>query len=453
MGFSNGILTFPFKKIALNGQGDLQRALQSSNMSQYNLIKTAGKINAMAKYKAFRNANPVFANSTAWNNARVAARYGMSSPQNSNFTPKTVTISPPYTYERPRGVVSGQYTEWLRAEDFVKDTSSTNVGYDANAVVPLAIELPAGITLNEEIPILIYKDSGVNNCAAVRTYGFWAADRSLSISEILTGSSSFLNYYITFCIYDLTNNDGDVSPTVVVTKYKFGDLSDVSYIMLCPAGKTESGVVFPQIPLLTENGRATHDFRVIICLNPATPIQGQEYQILPNTTVCYSLGFDAERRFDVVDSSASSSSSVNMLTGAFVTTGISLTQVSGYSSDIWDKWQLSGTINCTVSSEAGWASDDQTNMTVELNLLTQNGMIGTNDPQGEDASPTKDMEVIINIPKGQQTNLQRSLTNLSGVYMYFPKSAGANARHLQVSGRFSKGGNRKAFTNTLDITP
>lgn len=52
MGLSNGILTAPFTKIAANGQGDLQRALNSALMSQTSLM-TVPVPNKWAKFQPF----------------------------------------------------------------------------------------------------------------------------------------------------------------------------------------------------------------------------------------------------------------------------------------------------------------------------------------------------------------------------------------------------------------
>lgn len=52
MGFQNNILTAPFTKIAANGNGDLQKAIGSSSLSQYDLMVTnENKFNKWARYK------------------------------------------------------------------------------------------------------------------------------------------------------------------------------------------------------------------------------------------------------------------------------------------------------------------------------------------------------------------------------------------------------------------
>lgn len=81
MGLSNGILTYPFTKIATNGNGDLQRALgvSSTGMTQANLFAN-GNINKWSKKKAFCHST-IFTDKYTDNNSQrlaglKAAYYG-----------------------------------------------------------------------------------------------------------------------------------------------------------------------------------------------------------------------------------------------------------------------------------------------------------------------------------------------------------------------------------------
>ena len=79
----DGVLYYPFTKIAANGNGDLQRALGKSDLSQYNLFISGGaNVNPWAKYKAFENSTNVFsryndAGTSDRDLALKAANYGL----------------------------------------------------------------------------------------------------------------------------------------------------------------------------------------------------------------------------------------------------------------------------------------------------------------------------------------------------------------------------------------
>ena len=70
MGWSSHKLTYPFTKIAANGSGDLQRALQRSDLSQATLFAN-GTVNKWAYSKAFKYSGAI---TDRYNAARTSAR-------------------------------------------------------------------------------------------------------------------------------------------------------------------------------------------------------------------------------------------------------------------------------------------------------------------------------------------------------------------------------------------
>jgi len=139
MGLTNGILTAPFTKIAANGNGDLQVALERRNIQSE--IQLVGDVNAQggpvdkiklwAKFKPFKSSTINYPfdptqttpelRSPERTADRVAANYGLSAP--ATATSVAGVFGSGWTYNKP---VVG--TDPLRALDFD--------GYDTNASAP-----------------------------------------------------------------------------------------------------------------------------------------------------------------------------------------------------------------------------------------------------------------------------------------------------------------------------
>jgi len=146
MGLSNDILTYPFTKIAANGSGDLQRALETSVTSHIQLVgdvdangADAGRIKTMARYKPFQNSTMNFASDSDRENARKSARYGMRAPTSlgSITWSNNAMVVPTYQYLKP---VAGSNP--LRAMDFIRNTSGSEMsGYSKNVVAPIALQV------------------------------------------------------------------------------------------------------------------------------------------------------------------------------------------------------------------------------------------------------------------------------------------------------------------------
>lgn len=133
MGFSGGILTYPFTKIAANGNGDLQQALGTGSLSQAAMMTgQAGTINKWSKYKPFRHSTiytdryngPGQQVTTQREAAIRAANFGLVAPTMYNNIESTRNTE--WTYEIPRA----NSTDVLQALDFEH--------YYKNAVPPAA---------------------------------------------------------------------------------------------------------------------------------------------------------------------------------------------------------------------------------------------------------------------------------------------------------------------------
>jgi len=90
MGWSNHVLSFPFTKIAANGQGDLQLALHTGSLSQTAMMTgAAGIINMWSMHKGFKDSHIFSDRYGDTNSARLAAlqdkNYGMIAPYEMNF--------------------------------------------------------------------------------------------------------------------------------------------------------------------------------------------------------------------------------------------------------------------------------------------------------------------------------------------------------------------------------
>lgn len=429
---STKVLTAPFTKIAANGQGDLQKALSSSLMSQIRLF-TETNINPMAKYKPIKSNKPSI---TAAD--REAARYGMSEP--SYFYPNSYAIPDAWTYNRP---TAENPNEWLRALDFD--------GYDAQAVPPLAMEVPGGLRVAEPFGILMWKDSYVNNYLSSRMTNRWWADRSLSIAELLgSGLNDYNNYWVSFVFY-LYNTAGTSiqDACLVATNKKFGNMLGADVFMFCPQGDgtqdgdyIESGVHYPVIPMLQSTAHVGRKFAIVSCLSSTGPSDptSYAYQVLPNNYSCIPLGFDARHRWDYAIETAESAKAIDMLTGVF-NTGPTLTFIRQHDGG-WNEYSCSAWVSADITSADGWQG---TSAMVHVSATAPGGMFGAVPGSGgEYGEYVEDVGILV--PSGGHTNT-RQLVQLPNVFIY------KDAPHtVIVTAKFTQNGNEKAFNNTLTIS-
>lgn len=125
---TDGILYYPFTKIAKNGQGDFQRALHSSKMKQSELF--AVPMNIWAMHKGFRDSRGKFAFDRTQSTpalrsperiaAALAANYGLVIPRYALADFKT-HYSDTWTYNRPRGTSYGEPERCLDFDGYVSD--------------------------------------------------------------------------------------------------------------------------------------------------------------------------------------------------------------------------------------------------------------------------------------------------------------------------------------------
>ena len=467
MGWTGEILNgvSGFTKIGVS-LGDLENALgRSTAKGHIQLIgdviqvngtwQFANAINKMAKYKPFKNANATFSDFSARNSARAAARYGMAEP--TLFYPNSFAAPPAWVYDRPVTISNNtvSITHPLRAEDFIKDTSTASAGYDPNAVSPLAMDIVStgGLKAAGTFAILLWKEAYVNNyLSLISDSGEWWADRSLSVQDILHGGSTsnhYEDYYIAF-IFSVYNAAGTsiTDANLVTTNKKFGNISSQEVFVFYPQGNgtggdyVESNIHYPIIPLLEGTTYAGRNFMVTVCLTNTGPSNTTTYayQVIANNNSCVSLGFDADKRYDYTITKAQSTSAIDMLSAVF-NTGPTLTLVRQLSGG-WNEYSCSAWVTASVTSEAGWTG---TSATVQVSATAPFGTFG-NIPGESGSYGEYTSEVSISVPSGGHTNT-RQLIQLPNVFIY------RDATHsVVVTAKFIQNTNQKPFSNSLTIT-
>ena len=259
MGYSSttGVLTYPFTKLKASGKGDLENALNLQATS-FQTLMTTGTINPMAKYKPLKNSNDTFDSFTARNTARKNARYGFPPGNPPTLSMSSGVPSNVWQYQRP---ASG---DPLRAEDFIKNNTSTSVGYDVNAVAPLIVSV-GQLVYNEWSYVTVAVNSGVKSFGG----GNWVNDRSLSIEDLLGGGTTDMyNKYVAFIFVDTSSSN---TKNLVVTRVTFKQLIDTySGIHTFKFSdsthtRTDSGVTYAKVPLFASS-RSGHNITVIVCL-------------------------------------------------------------------------------------------------------------------------------------------------------------------------------------------
>jgi len=173
MGWSDHKLTYPFTKIAANGNGDLQQALQSSALYQSTLFAN-GVVAKWAKYKAFQYSGAIadrysaagtsardlalkersfgLNNIPIWTgqmNKMVNFWYGISTSGNA---PICGAQSEYWTYLRP--------TTYLRALDFEN--------YIDNAEAPISALDSTSITVSTSKDVNVTYPSGARNAETIK---------------------------------------------------------------------------------------------------------------------------------------------------------------------------------------------------------------------------------------------------------------------------------------------
>lgn len=215
MGFTNGILTAPFTKIAANGQGDLQKAIgRTSCYDHIQLIgdvdgqgNDVGRIKKFAKYKPFRDTTVVFpfdpTKSTP--ELRSPARWQAAKGQRYGLNPAPILTqsgatmpSTPWTYNKPT-----LPTYPLRALDLD--------GYYTYAVSPIRTDMPGAIW---------YAGSVMNFRVILDPVGektYFDADYCITNEDALGEmyhKTTSPGWYVSMVIFAKTGNSGAVVSTI-----------------------------------------------------------------------------------------------------------------------------------------------------------------------------------------------------------------------------------------------
>ena len=324
------------------GIGDISRAVGYTSLDLGTLIKNGPLIRPMAKYKPIRHSKQ----GVLTDAERKAKRFGMTEP--TFFTPgvsgSTITLPPAWEYLRPRGnTCNNGSNEWYRMLDFANGASTTDAGYDGRAVQPFAIKVEDFGVRNELIIIDTWVDSYVNQYYNDQTVGYWTANRSLSLNDLIgsgSGTTDYSGYKLTFLVYDVT--PGSEALNVIVTKTTIGQLATTgyTYFELRPKGagvaagyayEGTDGYAYPVIPILNEQSRQNHEFTIAACLCnrgldpvPTGPDRTgtPAYNVITsNFQSCISLGFDPSRLTDRVENiSSQSRTDVDLISGQFTPT-------------------------------------------------------------------------------------------------------------------------------------
>lgn len=203
------VLTYPFTKIAANGQGDLQKALRTGSLSQAAMLTgQAGYINPLALWKPFQSTTALYA-SAVERRADIRRAYGGFKQANGLLPTYSVNggsvgeiPSAPWAYQRPDGS-----TYPLRAMDFAPgDYGGLPVGYKSDAVSPIGIQWPTNWRSTNNQIIVTFNGAVPG----------WGQAFCLSIDDILPNDLGYGDYC--FCLALSGSNGGRdliVSPTRV----------------------------------------------------------------------------------------------------------------------------------------------------------------------------------------------------------------------------------------------
>ena len=408
MAHSNGIITAPVSF------GDVNGTLGTSHTDLHSLCQD-GNINRFSKNKSVRYNSPAVLAAADF----VAAGYGLSAP--AAFYANTQNPDATWSYLKPR-----TNTDWARLSDFNN--------YAHNCVCPFGFEVSG--ELGSIVGIVLYTNSGAN--IITPSGRSWQGDRNLSVADILT-ANGFGDYYLGFCIHDLT--DQQSAYVAIVTNKKLSAINNsVEVFLLYSEQKIEGGVTYPAIPLIADKLRNGHTYRYIACLFSSGPDSGYAYQINPYTPLVYPLAFEAGiDRHDIEMHKASyiaglqATLSVSNVTWTYVGT----TTVGG---STMDEYTLSCTIKGTFVTPSNWAVQHSVGVDVTIN-----------NPYGYAVSGTYQDTGYVNIPNSSTTYSNVQILNISGLSVKWFNGVPANVRSVIVSAAATYSGENVPFDNTVEI--
>ena len=408
MAHSNGIITAPVSF------GDVNGTLGTSHTDLHSLCQD-GNINRFSKNKSVRYNSPAVLAAADF----LAAGYGLSAP--AAFYANTQNPDATWQYLKPRA-----NTDWARLSDFNN--------YAHNCVCPFGFEVSG--ELGSIVGIVLYTNSGAN--IITPSGRSWQGDRNLSVADILT-ANGFGDYYLGFCIHDLT--DQASAYVAIVTNKKLSAINNsVEVFLFYSEQKTEWGVTYPAIPLIADKLRNGHTYRYIACLFSSGPESGYAYQINPYTPLVYPLAFEAGiDRHDIEMHKASyiaglqATLSISNVTWTYVGT-------TTVGSSTMDEYTLSCTIKGTFVTPSNWAVQHSVGVDVTIN-----------NPYGYAGSGTYQETGYVSIPNSSTTYSNVQILNISGLSVKWFNGVPANVRSVIVSAAATYSGENVPFDNTVEI--
>ena len=356
---SNELLTYPFTKIAANGNGDLQRALGRSVTSHIQLVgdvnehgANVGKIKVMARYKPFQNPTVNFASDTDRENARKSARYGMRAPTSlgSITWSNNAIVVPTYQYLKP---VSGSNP--LRAMDFIHNTSGSEMsGYSKKVVAPIALQVYEFKTNGAAIFVAFD-----NYAASVRGEQFNSAT-NLHVNDVLRNDAP--SYKPALILWDTTSKDY----RVVVWNATMETVLSQGYAMFGLMGATTATTASPAVDILS---RTNHEFVIIACMSNRSVDAGKNYKVY--TTLGSEMSLAFLEGADRVTATLGSAVSMNGVSGSMNTP--TTTSIKTENNVHYYDVKLTGTID--TRNVSSWGSSSQ-QVSVEVTITLGGSVFG-----------------------------------------------------------------------------
>lgn len=414
MAYENYIISAPVGALEVG-------AALGLNTGDIGTLCRSDMINPMAKYKPVRNTKKEDLIATDF----IAAKYGLQMP--SSFASNNPNPDAVWTYNKPV-FASGHFA---RITDFD--------GYDNKASAPFAFDVTgAEIAGCVGIPIYINQSAGTYYSQKGGTRR-WRQDTCITLYDMLSlqGSTQqgYTNYYLSFCIHDLTTS-GNI---LVVTNQKIGSLStSVPTIILHADEVTQSGITYPAIPLFQDRTRAGHTFRFIaaLCANgPANEIT-HAYEVFDSSLASrdvYSLAFTyGIDRKDVV---MNLYDTISGLTASLQGQNLMLSFVRDTSTMY--EYRLTGRVLGNFTTPNVWR---RKGVGVEVQVHADQGYV-------------EDTDVIYstyaNIPVASKTYTGLQLVDIDvPVYIYH----GVGTKTVTISAWATNITERVNFTNTLTVT-
>lgn len=237
MGYSGGYLTAPFTKIAANGQGDLQKALRTTEMTQMRIFAN-GIINKWSKHKAFINPT-IFTQryyeggvATARETALRNANFGLSVPALASSP--GATLDTQWGYTRPDGRSTAQPQRALDFDLYFADAVQPVQNPEQNRKVHLA-HLGTGGTYDMAGANVIINTSGsdyligVSDLPGMSDYYLGAVFSNRPISSATPEAGTVLYYKSS------TTTIGSGTVSIVLSRSDLETLlhNNIGYYYLC----------------------------------------------------------------------------------------------------------------------------------------------------------------------------------------------------------------------------